>query len=344
MDESSIRVIVVDDYEPWRRFASTTLLKQPKLQVIGEASDGLEAVQKAEELQPDLILLDIGLPTLNGIDAARRIREVSPTSKILFASENRSADIAEEALSTGGGGYVLKSDAAGELLPAIKAVLEGKRFVSASLTDHVLNVPPTQSTPAHLYRDNVVTFTQPHNVGITSHHAVGFYTDDGYFLDDATQFIGAALKAGSAAVVVATESHRHCLLPRLRAYGLDIGEAIEQGRFIAINAADTISAFIANNTVDTARFMDAFSDLIQRASESAKGEHPRVAIFGEGVHLLWEQGKADAAIQVEQLCNKLTQIYDVDILCGYSLGSVEVRMDINVFQRICAEHSAVSSR
>jgi DNA-binding NarL/FixJ family response regulator len=101
MDTSSIRVLVVDDHEPWRRFASTTLQKQVELQVIGEATDGLQAVQQAQELLPDLILLDIGLPTLNGIEAARRIREVSPTSKILFVSENRSPDIAEAALSTG---------------------------------------------------------------------------------------------------------------------------------------------------------------------------------------------------------------------------------------------------
>ena len=138
MSESSIRVLVVDDYEPWRRFTCTTLMKQPELQVIGEVSDGLEAVQEAKELQPDLILLDIGLPTLNGIEAARRIREVSPASKILFVSENRSPDLAEGALSNGASGYVVKSDAAGELLPAIKAVLEGKRFVSASLAGHFL--------------------------------------------------------------------------------------------------------------------------------------------------------------------------------------------------------------
>ena len=138
MGESSIRVLVVDDYEPWRRFACTTLLKQPELRVIGEVSDGLEAVQQAERLQPDLILLDVGLPTLNGIEAARRIREVSPASKILFVSENRSADVAEEALSTGAGGYIVKSDAPNELLPAVKAVLEGKRFVSASLAGSLL--------------------------------------------------------------------------------------------------------------------------------------------------------------------------------------------------------------
>src|SRR5436190_24327875 len=98
------------------------LQRQPELQIIGAVFDGLEVVQQAQELHPDLILLDIGLPTINGIEAARRIRESAPQSKILFVSENRSLDIAEEALSTGAG-YVVKSDAASELLPAIKAIL-----------------------------------------------------------------------------------------------------------------------------------------------------------------------------------------------------------------------------
>jgi len=124
---------VVDDYAPWCRFLRLTLLAHEELQVIGEFTDGPEAIEKAKELQPDLILLDIGLPTLNGIEAARRIRELSPKTKILFVSENRSPDIAEEALRTGAGGYVAKADAVRDLLPAINAVLEGKRFISASL-------------------------------------------------------------------------------------------------------------------------------------------------------------------------------------------------------------------
>jgi DNA-binding NarL/FixJ family response regulator len=138
MGTSSIRVLVAEDYKPWLRFISSELEKLSNLQPIGEVSDGEEAVQQAQKLQPDLILLDIGLPTINGIEAARRIREVSPASKILFVSETRSPEIAEEALNTGAGGYVLKSDAASDLLPAIKAVLEGKRFVSASLAGHFL--------------------------------------------------------------------------------------------------------------------------------------------------------------------------------------------------------------
>jgi DNA-binding NarL/FixJ family response regulator len=107
-----------------------------KLEVIGEIFDGLEAVQKTRELQPDLVLLDIGLPSLNGIEVARRIREVSPKSKILFVSENSDRDIAEEALRAGGGGYVVKSDASSDLLPAVEAVLQGKQFVSSSLAGH----------------------------------------------------------------------------------------------------------------------------------------------------------------------------------------------------------------
>jgi DNA-binding NarL/FixJ family response regulator len=156
VDTPLIRILVVDDYEPWRRFILTTLQTQQELTIIGQVSDGLEAVQQAQELQPDLILLDIGLPTLNGIEAARRIREVSPASKILFVSENRSAGIAEEALSTGAGGYVLKSDAAGELLPATKAVLEGKQFISASLAGHFLVATAVSTTQTTLLTSMVM--------------------------------------------------------------------------------------------------------------------------------------------------------------------------------------------
>ena len=131
-------IVLVDDYEPWRRFERLALLAREDLQIVGEASDGDEAIQKVQELQPELILLDISLPGLNGIEAARAIFRVAPSSKILFVSENRSPDIAEKALSTGAAGFVIKSDANRELLPAIKAVLEGKRFISASLAGHFL--------------------------------------------------------------------------------------------------------------------------------------------------------------------------------------------------------------
>jgi len=129
-----VKVLVVDDFGPWCRQICSMLQKLAELQIVGEASDGLEAVQRARELQPDLILLDVGLPGINGIEVARRIRESSPWTKILFVSEDSSPEVAEAALGTGARGFVVKSDAGTELLPAVEAVLRGERFISASLS------------------------------------------------------------------------------------------------------------------------------------------------------------------------------------------------------------------
>ena len=171
-----------------------------------------------------------------------------------------------------------------------------------------------------------------------------FYSDDAILLDGLTQFVEVALNAGNAAIVVATESHRDRLLLRLQAHGLDVASAIEEGRYIALDAADVLPTFMVNGMLDPVLFLEGFSKLILKAANASKREHPYVAVFGEGADLLWKHGNVEAAIQDEKLCNELTKRYDVDILCGYSLGSAEAGMDNDVFQRICAEHSAVSSR
>ena len=123
---SVIRVLIVEDFQPFREFVCSALMKRSDLQVIGEVSDGLEAVQKAVELKPDLILLDIGLPTMNGIEAARRIRALVPTAKIIFLSQETSADVVEEALNTGARAYVQKAKAGRQLLAAIDAAILGQ--------------------------------------------------------------------------------------------------------------------------------------------------------------------------------------------------------------------------
>ncbi len=130
----SVRILIVDDCEPWRRMILSLLQEHPHWQVIGEASDGWEAVQKSKELQPHLILLDIGLPGLNGIEAGRQIHEVAPASKILFLSENLCPEVVQEALFIGGQGYVLKSDAGDELVAAVEAIIKDQQFVSARFT------------------------------------------------------------------------------------------------------------------------------------------------------------------------------------------------------------------
>lgn len=129
----SVRILVVDDFEPARGSICSILSAQKPLLVVGEAADGLEAVRKAEEIQPDVVLLDIGLPHLNGIDAAAQIGQVAPGARVIFVTQNTDRDTIRAALRNGAKGYLLKADIGSELLSAIGAVLRGGKFISKRL-------------------------------------------------------------------------------------------------------------------------------------------------------------------------------------------------------------------
>jgi DNA-binding NarL/FixJ family response regulator len=316
----SIRILLVDGYAPFRHHLRSTLELQPEFHAVGEASDELDAVHKARQLGPDLILLDIGLPELTGIETARRIRESAPHSKAIFLSESCSWNVAEEALRSGARGYVVKSDTVVELLHAIESVLQGKRFVSASLAGHAI---------------------KSRGARITGHHQAGLYFDDRWLIEDVTHFIASSLKAGNATIVMATESHRDSFLSKLAAHGVDAGTAIEHGNYIALDAAETLAAFMLGGMPEPSRFMQAFGSLVQPAMRAATGRRPRVAVFGECVDLLCAQGNVEAAIQMERLGNKLAAEYRLDILCGYSVHKLHSIVDGHIFHRIRAQHSAV---
>ena len=320
---SPIRILVVDDFEGWRRQVRLLFQARPQWQVIAEVSDGSEAVQKVADLKPDLIVLDIGLPKLNGIEAARGMRHLSPTSTIVFLSLNNDPDVVRAALSTGALGYVHKTDVQRDLLPAIETVLQGRQFVSSSIKGY---------KPAH-----VLAAKAPHR------HEVLFYPDDAVFLDSCTRFIAAALDAGNVAAVVATESHRDSLFQRLKAEGLDVNAEIKHGRYISLDVAKTLSTFMVNDMPDWERFFEVVGGLVSGAAKAGKGEHSRVAMWGECGPLLWAEGKLDAAIRLEQLLNWLATIYEFDVLCAYALSSFHGEEHEHIFQSICTEHSAAYS-
>jgi DNA-binding NarL/FixJ family response regulator len=341
LEESTTRVLVAEDYEPWRRFVLSTLLKFSGLQVICEVSDGLEAVQKATELQPQLIVLDLGLPTLNGIEAARQIREQTPNSKILFLTEDRSQEAAEEALRLGASGYVVKSDAGSELLPAVKAVLEGKQFLSSSLANYAIG-DEGKHTDADHQRDNVIELTRRRSE-VSTRHDVTFYSDDQRFLNELAQFVAGALTSGNSAVIAATESHREGLLSRLYRQDLNIGAAMEQRRYIAVDAAHTLSTFMVHSMPDRGLFMKTFGNLVHSAAKASMSKNSHVSVFGECMHLVCAEGNAEAAIRMEEFGSELTRTHDADVLCGYFTGHPHQGMENHVYQRICAAHSSIHS-
>jgi DNA-binding response OmpR family regulator len=283
-------------------------------QVIDEASDGLEAVEKAEKLQPDLVVLDIGLPKLNGIEVAKRLRQLAPQASILFLSQEPSSDVVREALRMGALGYVHKSRAGSELLPAIEAVLGGKRYVSGGLDG--------------------TEFGEGSNVHTPRNHEVLFSSDDELVLDRFTHFVAAALRAGNPAMVFATELHREALLERLKRQGVEMDAAIQRGTYISLDVAAPL---------DGERLFETVRGLIEAATKAGKIGRPRLALCGERAGRLWAEGKTDAAIQIEQLCDALATSHDVDVLCAYPIVS-SAEQDEQPFKSVCELHSAISYR
>jgi DNA-binding NarL/FixJ family response regulator len=278
LETSSRRVLVVEDSEPFRKFVCSALEKRPELQIVCEVSDGLEAVQKAKELHPDLIVLDIGLPSLNGIEAARRIRKLSPESKILFVSQECSVDLVQEALRTGAHGYVVKTDAGSELLEAVSAVLRGDRFVGNRFAGYDLTGTSDRPDPESVRRNDSLARLEDQNVGITPRHELGLYSNDEAFLDGFTDFIVAALKVGKAVILIATDLHQRGLLQKLQERGVDVAALVEQKRYISLDVADSLPTFMVDGSPDPVRLAKAVRHPMVEAAEAATEKHLQFAV------------------------------------------------------------------
>jgi DNA-binding NarL/FixJ family response regulator len=324
LEKSTLRALIVDDYEPWRRFILSSLQNWPELQVVGEASDGWEAVQKSQQLQPDLVLLDIGLPTINGIEAARQIRQQSPHSRILFCSENLSPDVAEAALRAGGGGYLVKSDAGTDLLSALTSVIGGKRFVSRRLAGHA--------------------FAEISDSGLRDqNHVVQFYTDDAVLVDELATLFRHSLGEGRSVAAIMTSSHRSGLETRLLAQGVDVSEATQKGRLCMLDADQALSEFMEPAGPSRERFLLQFGNILRTLKASTVAKGSGIVVFGEMVAVLWAQKKYEAAIRLEELWNELALTSSFYLYCAYPANAFRDGFTLVPCAEICAQHSHVVS-
>jgi hypothetical protein len=170
-------------------------------------------------------------------------------------------------------------------------------------------------------------------------HAVQFYTQDDHLLDLLTRYVGTALVGGDVAVVAATPVHHNLLLKRLKARGFDVSIARQEGRFLPLDAAATLSAFMRDGRPDESRFMQLAEQLVTRATEAA-GPHARIVAFGEMVSLLWAEGRPEAAIRLEELWNQFAQNHVFSLCCAYPMHVFDDRHAAQ-FLKVCAQHSFV---
>jgi DNA-binding NarL/FixJ family response regulator len=309
-----LRILIVDDFEKFRRYLCSALEQDRRFEIAGQACDGMEAVQKAAELQPDLILLDVGLPKLNGVQVANQVRKVAPLAKILFISQEFSFDVVVGALRTGALGYIQKLNVARELLPGIEALLGGRYFVRGTVKEKFRE---TGASPLR--------------------HEIQIYSDDAGLVEGFADFTATELGAGKAAIVVATASHLAGIMQGLKARNVDVEHAIEKGILIPRDAVETLSGFMIDGKLDPDHFFDAMEALVAESTRMI----PRVAACGEIAPQLFAAGETLQALRLEQLWDVAVHGFDLDTLCGYVVRGLE--KDDEIFHSICAEHSAVHS-
>jgi DNA-binding NarL/FixJ family response regulator len=310
------RILVVEDHEPFRRVMCALLQQRADMSIVGEACDGLEAVHRAEALQPDVVMLDLGLPSLNGVEAAGRIRAVAPDAKLLIVTNEVSLDVVEEAFRRGAHGYVYKPRAQRDLLHVIEAVLRGGRFVSSGLE--------------RIARGD----------SLTSHrHDVLFYPNEAIFANVVSHFIAGARKKGSAVIALVTESHGECLHGGLEASDVDLDRAVQQGRYTSLSISALLSKVMVNCWPDPTRFLNAVRDAVVEAGRRATSQPPRVAACCECSPTLWADGHVEAAIQLEHLWDEVARSQPVDLLCAYPIATRQE--NARLVRSLCAEHTAV---
>ena len=172
-------------------------------------------------------------------------------------------------------------------------------------------------------------------------HLVQLYSDDGLLLDVLCRFIGGAIAVGDAGIVIATKAHLEGLAARFRARGFDTATAISQGRYVPVDAEETLPRIMANGQVDETRFNEIVGDLLTRARTAADCPGSRIAVFGELVALVWAEGRAQEALRLEQLWNDLGRKHYFSLLCAYPITSFDNDRHIEPFLQMCAQHSGV---
>lgn len=308
------RVLVVEDHAAFRGIVCELLQESPALRIVGEAADGLDAVHQASVLRPDVVVLDMSLPSLSGFEVARRIRAAVPHAKVMFLTVEASPEVVEQAYRCGAHGYVYKPRAHRDMLAALDAITQGAQFVNGGLE----RVADRDSLASH-------------------HHRAAFCSSDEALIAAFGRFIARGLDNGGAVISLVADAHAEGLRRHLLSSHVDLDSAIRERRYIPLAISDLLAQIMVDGYPDPVRFSGVAEGVLTDATRRAK--NGRVAACGECAPTLWAQGHREAAIQLEHLWDEAAKNRPMEVLCLYPLSArVE---QTGTLRRLCAEHTSV---
>ena len=306
------RLLLVDDNPQLLQVVSGVLA--PDFEIVGTATDGEQALSTAPQLDPDVVVLDIEMPGLNGFQTARALKQAKVRASVVFLSSHHSDELVHEAFACDGRGYVVKTSLGSLLASALDHVLAGRRF-GPSLRSML-------------------------SPSIGGEHAMRLYSDEDSLLSGLADFFDGALRRGDATCVLAPREVREQLGAQLRARGWHVGGSSGHRRYLEADPAAALDRFMQDGFPDAERLADIVHELDQYRRDTTQSPDRRLTLFGNMATLLSLPEKAQAALAVERLWSTLTEGRPFFTVCAYSTQCFND--EENSFPHICDRHSTVS--
>ncbi len=318
----SVEVLIVDDQARFRHMVRSLIESQQKYHVCGEASDGIEAIKKVSQLHPDLILMDINMPRMGGLEATRIIRRESPNCSVVIVTQNDATVAREQARSVDASGFVTKSGLARDLIPEMgRVAMENNSILGETKNGADQGEPWCGLLAAAAPRD----------------HIVQLYQDQQFLNRAVCRFAAAAIANGEGVILVPTVAHWDAFRPRLESEGVDVKAAEKRGQLTIVDADNLLPTFMRDGMPDSPVFLGLAANVVSQAR--GDGRYPKVRWWGEMVNLLWERGDVAASMNLEDLFDKLAHEQDIAIFCSFLMDNFNGDVHARMLPRLSENHS-----
>ncbi len=318
----SVEVLIVDDQARFRRVVRSLIESQPEYHVCGEAGDGIEAIEKVRQLHPDLVLMDINMPRMDGLEATRIIRRESPDCNIVIVTQNDATVAREQARSVDASGFVTKSDLIRDLRPEMRRVT----MENISRLDETKNAAANGEPWCGL-----LTGAAPRD------HIVQLYQDEQFLNRAVCRFAAAAIANGEGIILVPTIAHWDAFRPRLESEGVDVKAAEKRGQLTIVDADNLLPTIMHDGMPDSPVFLGLAANVVSQARGA--GRYPKVRWWGEMVNILWERGDVAASMNLEDLFDKLAHEEDIAIFCSFLMDNFNGDVHARTLPRLGENHS-----
>jgi DNA-binding NarL/FixJ family response regulator len=342
---SSVKILIVDDRKLFRRMVRSLVESQPDYDICGEAGDGIEAIEKVRQLRPDIVLMDINMPRMNGLEATRIIRFEVPECDVIIVTQNDATVARVQARRANAKGFVTKSDLARDLLPTIEKFRNAKpeahqastargRIVQwgGAAVENNSSLHQTKSAESH---------GEPWcgllNSAAPRDHIVQLYQDQQFLNRAVCRFAAAAITNGEGVILVPTVAHWDAFRPRLEREGVDVKAAEKRGQLTVVDADNLLPTFMRDGMPDSPVFLGLAQNVISQAR--GDGRYPKVRWWGEMVNILWERGDVAASMQLEDQFDQLAHEQDIAIFCSFLMDNFDGDVHARMLPRLGENHS-----